>query len=48
MEMEEQQKIAADAQAYKKEGALRKSIETLLGELLLHFYSPFPREIALS
>ncbi len=43
MEMEEQQKIAADAQAYKKEGALRKSIETLLGELLLLFYSPFPR-----
>jgi dsDNA-specific endonuclease/ATPase MutS2 len=32
MKEEEQSKLKAQAQAYKKEGALRKSIESLLGK----------------
>ena len=42
---EEQQKIEAQAQTDKKEGDLRKSIESLLGKLLRLLLSLFPCQI---
>jgi hypothetical protein len=48
VEEEEQQRTEAQAQADKKEGDLRKSIETLLGKLLWLPLFLFPCQIALS
>ena len=45
---EEQQKIEAQAQADKKEGDLRKSIESLLGKLLRLLYPSFLAKLSLS
>jgi predicted Holliday junction resolvase-like endonuclease len=48
IEEEEQQKIEAHARAEKKEGDLRKSIETLLGKLLRLLYPFFLAKSSLS
>jgi hypothetical protein len=46
MKEEEQLKLKDQAQAYKKEGALRKSIESLLGKIpFCPFYLLFLRNI---
>jgi D-aminopeptidase len=44
MKQEEQLKLETQAQAYKKEGVLCKSIESLLGKFLCLFYLSFPSD----